>query len=83
MAKTLVGKVEHYFGKVGVAIVDLSDTVKVGDKIAIEGPSTMFEQVIDSIQVEHKPVQSAKKGDAIGIKVKDKVREKDNVFRVV
>ena len=82
MAKTLVGKVEHYFGKVGVAIVDLSDTVKVGDKIAIEGPSTMFEQVIDSIQVEHKPVQSAKKGDAIGIKVKDKVREKDNVFRV-
>ncbi len=82
MAKTLVGKVEHYFSKVGVAIVDLSDTVKIGDKIAIEGPSTMFEQVVDSIQVEHKPVQAGNKGDAIGIKVKDKVREKDNVFRV-
>ena len=83
MEKKLIGQISHYYGKLGVAVVDLTDIMKVGDKISIEGPSTNLEQVVDSLQIEHKNVQAAKKGQSIGMKVAGTVREKDNVYRVV
>ena len=83
MEKKLIGQISHYYSKIGVAVVDLTDLLKVGDKISIEGPSTSVEQVVDSMQIEHKDVQAAKKGQSIGMRVSDKVREKDNVYRVV
>lgn len=70
-----VGKVTHYYGKIGVAIVELSDTLKVGDKIKVEGNRTEFEQTVDSLEVDHKPVQEAKKGEVVGMKVREKVNE--------
>lgn len=81
--KKLVGKVTHYFTKIGVAVVELLDTLKTGDKISIEGATTNFEQKVESMQIEHKPVEEAKKGDSIGLKVEDRVREGDLVYRVV
>ena len=81
--KELVGKVTHYFTKIGVAVVELLDTLKTGDKISIEGATTNFEQKVESMQIEHKPVEEAKKGDSIGLKVEDRVREGDLVYRVV
>jgi selenocysteine-specific translation elongation factor len=80
--KKLIGKVTHYFGKISVAGIQLSGTLKVGDKISIEGATTNFEENIDSMQIDNRPVIEAKAGDMIGIKVKDKTRMGDNVFIV-
>jgi translation elongation factor EF-1alpha len=78
--KKSVGKVTHYFSKIGVAVIELSANLGVGDKISIEGPTTNLQQTVESMQIEHKPIQSAKSGQAIGMKVADKVREGDDVF---
>ena len=73
--KKLVGKVTHYYSKISVAVIELTASLSVGDEISIEGETTNFTQPIESMQVMHKNIQEAKKGDAIGLKVKDKVRE--------
>lgn len=77
-----IGKVTHYYGKIGVAIVELSDGLRVGDKIKVEGNRTEFEQTVDSLQVEHQPVQEAKRGDVIGLKVVEKVSEGAVVYKL-
>ncbi len=79
----LIGKVTHYFSKIGVAVIELSDVLSVGDTIRIVGgEETDFEQTIDSMEIEHEKIEKAKKGDAIGIKVKEKVREGYKVYKV-
>ena len=83
MEEKLIGKITHYFGKISVAIVELSGVLKAGDKIHVKGGSTDFEQDISSIQIEHENVEKAKKGDAIGLKVDEKVREGDEVYLIV
>jgi len=75
-----VGKVFSYFTKIGVAAIEVTGNLKVGDKIRIKGATTDFEQKVDSMQVEGKNVDAAKKGDSIGIKVKDRVRPHDVVY---
>ena len=80
--KKLVGKVRHYFSNINVAVIDLSSTLKVGDEISIEGSSTNVTQKVDSMQIEHKSVEEAKKGQSIGLKVADRVREGDVVFKL-
>ena len=82
-AKILVGKVAHYFQKISVAIVDLTDELKSGDQISVEGPTTNLRQVADSMQIEHDKVDVAKAGQSIGLKVAGPVKEKDNVYKVV
>lgn len=77
-----VGKVTHYYGKIGVAIVELSDGLKVGDKIKIESNRTEFEQAVDSMEVEHKPASEARRGDIIGMKVVEKVSEGATVYKL-
>ena len=81
--KKLIGKITHYFGKIGVAVVELEDEVNVGDEISIEGAVTNIRQTIESMQIEHKNIETAKAGESIGLKVVDKVREGDQVFRIV
>jgi len=78
----LVGKVTHYFGKIGVAIIELSDGLKTGDNIRITGGDTDFEQTVESIEVEHKKVETAKKGETVGLRVEQKVREGYNVYKI-
>ncbi len=80
--KKLIGRITHYFDKIGVAVIELSDTLKVGESISIEGATTNFQQKVDSMQVEHKNIEEAKAGDQVGMKVTDRVREHDQVFRV-
>jgi putative protease len=77
-----IGKITHYFGHIGVAVVELSDKLKTGAEIQIKGATTDFKQKVDSMQIEHKNVDEAKKGDSIGMKVKEKVRDHDKVFLV-
>jgi len=83
MEKKLVGRVTHYFPKISVAVVEVEDELKLGDKISIEGKTTNFEQIVESMQIEHKPIEIARKGDVIGLKVKDRVREKDFVYKII
>lgn len=78
-----VGRVTHYFTRIGVAIVSLSDTLAVGDKILIRGSTTNFEQTVESMQIEHKNVSVAQSGQSIGLKVNQRVREGDKVYKVI
>ncbi len=78
----LIGKISHYFGNISVAVVDLSDTLKVGDTIRITGGETDFTQAVTSMEVDHKKVDSAKKGDSVGFKVDQKVRDDYKVYKV-
>jgi len=78
--KKEIGKITHFFDKIGVAVIELTDNLKVGDIINVQGATSSFQQLVDSMQVEHKPVKSAKKGQAIGLKVKERVRPNDKVF---
>mgnify|MGYP001591397321 CR=1 FL=1 len=80
MSEKLIGKITHYYNSIGVAIIELTDSLKVGDTIQIKGKNTDFEQTVDSMQIEHEPIESAKKGDVIGIKTSQKVKEGDEVF---
>ena len=83
MEEFAIGTVEKYFGKIGVAAIRItSGEMSVGDTIHIKGHSTDFEQTVDSMQVEHQSVQKAGPGADVGIKVKEKVHEKDTVFLV-
>lgn len=82
MDKKLVGKIAHYFDKLGVAVIELSDTLNEGDEISIEGKTTNLQQTASSIQIDRKPVESAKKGQSVGLKIEGRVREGDKVFRV-
>ena len=77
-----IGKVVHYYTNLEVGIIELSGTLKVGDKIKIKGATTDFEQKIASMQIEHEKVEEAKKGKSIGLKVKKHVRQNDVVYKV-
>jgi hypothetical protein len=76
-----VGQITHFFSKISVAIVDLTATLNVGDRILVKGPTTDFEQVVDSMQIEHQNVKSAEAGHSIGLKTVLAVREKDMVYK--
>lgn len=77
-----VGKVTHYFTKIGVAVIELKAPLAIGDQILIKGSTTNLEQVVESMQIEHKDVQMAEAGQSIGLKVKDRVRENDTVYKI-
>jgi putative protease len=76
-----IGKITHFFSKIGVAVIELKAPLNAGETIAIKGPNTDFEQVVDSMQIEHQSVQRAEKGQSIGLKVRDRVRETDTVYK--
>ena len=79
----VIGKVFKYFSKVGVAAINItSGTVKVGDTIRFKGMTTDFTQQIDSMEIDRQRVDSAGAGQSIGIKVKDRVRENDTVYKM-
>lgn len=78
-----VGKVSHYYDKLNVAIIDLDGTLSVGDKIKfVRGGEDLFEQKVESIQIEHEKKDSAGKGDVIGLKTNEAVKEGTEVFKV-
>ena len=76
-----VGHVSHFFSKIGVAVLELTAPLSVGDKILVKGPSTDFEQVVESMQVEHKNIQRAEAGQSVGLKLVQQARERDLVYK--
>ena len=77
-----IGLVTEYFAKIGVAGIDLTASLNVGDLIRLQGHTTDFEQAVGSLQIEHASVEAAKAGDQIGLKVKDRCRRGDRVYRL-
>ncbi|HUS52303.1 MAG TPA: translation elongation factor-like protein [Candidatus Bathyarchaeia archaeon] len=82
MADFKVGRVTHYYDKISVAVIDVLGTIAVGDKVKIKGRDQEFEQVLESMQVEHESVKTAKKGDTIGLKVDQPVKKGDEIFKI-
>ena len=83
MAEEKIGEVSKYFAKVGVAGIQVeSGALRVGDVIRIVGHTTDFTQKVDSMQLENQAIEKATPGQLVGIRVKDRVREKDQVFKV-
>ena len=76
-----VGRITHFFSKINVAVVELTAPLVVGDRILVKGPSTDFEQAVDSMQIEHKNIQRAEAGQSIGLKLAQQVKEKDAVYK--
>ncbi|MBR9680746.1 MAG: translation elongation factor-like protein [Candidatus Altiarchaeota archaeon] len=76
-----VGSVSHYFTKLGVCVIELEADIKEGDKLTIKGSTTDFEQVIGSMEIDRKKVTKAKSGQSVGTKVRERVREGDEVFK--
>ncbi|MBS3135073.1 translation elongation factor-like protein [Candidatus Woesearchaeota archaeon] len=82
MTEKEIGEVFSYYSKIGVAAIKINSALKKGDKIHIKGSTTDFNQTVSSMQIEHKKVDSAKKGDDLGIKVDDRVRPGDKIYKV-
>ncbi len=78
-----IGRVRDYFAQIGVIGIDLTAKLKVGDTIHIKGHTTDITQIVESMQIEHEAVEEAKAGDAVGIKVPDRCRAGDHVYRVI
>ncbi len=77
-----LGKITHYYDKIGVAVIALDDTLKVGDRIKIGKNEEFVEQEVTSMQIEHQNIEEAQKGQEVGLKVEGKVREGDLVFKI-
>lgn len=79
----LIGKITHYFPKIGVAVIELSDTLKVGDTIHIKNSDRDFNQQVFSMQIEHERVEEAIAGQSVGLKIDQKVHEGDKVYLAI
>jgi putative protease len=83
MVEEKIGIVEHFFTNISVAAIKITDgELKVGDTIHIVGAHTDFQQKVDRMEIDRNPIETAKPGDAIGIKAEDRVREHDVVYKV-
>ena len=82
MPEEIVGKVSDFFAKPVVAGIELTAVLKVGDKIRIKGHTTNLEMSVDSMQIDNAQVEEAKAGDSIGVKLNDRVRSGDTVYKI-
>lgn len=82
MPEEVIGRVSDFFARPVVAGIELTAPLKMGDKIHIKGHTTDLELIVDSMQIDNVDVQEAKAGDAVGIKVNDRVRGGDTVYKV-
>ena len=80
MEEKPIGEVTHYYDKIGVAVVKFSSAVKVGEMVKFKGTHADFTQQINSMQYDHKDIDGAKKGQEVGMKVDEKVKEGDKVY---
>ncbi|MFW6109813.1 MAG: hypothetical protein ACOC6Q_00055 [Patescibacteria group bacterium] len=80
--ETEIGEITHFYTNIDVGVVELSEPLRVGDTIHIQGATTDFVQTVDSMQIENEEIEAASAGDAIGLEVKERVREGDLVYKV-
>jgi len=80
MSGTQVGEVTHYYGKIGVAVLALTEVLRVGDAVHLLGHATDFRQRVASLQIEHQPVAEAGPGQEVALKVERRVHPHDKLF---
>jgi hypothetical protein len=78
-----VGHITHFFSKINVAVLELTAPLAVGDRILVKGPSTDFEQAVESMQIEHKNIQKAEAGQSVGLKTAQHAKERDIVYKKI
>ena len=79
-----VGKITHYFSKINVAVIEITDgSIKVGDEIHVKGHTSDFKQKVHSMQIEHEKVELAEPGQSIGMKMNEPVRANDLVYKEI
>ena len=83
MSEEIIGNVSDFFARPVVAAIELTAALKLGDKIHIKGHTTDLELIVDSIQIDNASVQEAKAGDSVGVKISERVRRGDTVYKVV
>jgi len=76
-----IGHITHFFSKINVAVLELTAPLAVGDRILVKGPTTDFEQTVDSMQIEHANIPQAEAGQSIGLKMAEHVKERDVVYK--
>jgi len=81
MPEVPIGEVTHYFSRVGVAVLNIQAPLRTGDWIRVRGHTTDLRQRIDSMEIEHQKIEEARPGDGVAIKVSDRVRIGDSVYR--
>ncbi len=83
MPEEVIGKVSDFFARPVVAGIELTGTLKVGDKIHIKGHTSDIEFTVDSMQINNVDVKEGKAGDSVGVKVSERVRRGDTVYKVI
>jgi len=84
MEEKLIGEVSHYWGKIEVAGIEITDgDIQIGDELVFRGAHTEFSQKVESMQIDGNNIEEAQKGDSIGMKIVQKVREKDKVYKII
>ena len=84
MAEDQIGVVVNYYAKIGVAAVKVTGgTIKIGDLLKYKGHTTDFTEAVTTMEIENQPVEQAQAGDLVGVKVKERVREKDRIYKVI
>jgi translation elongation factor EF-Tu-like GTPase len=84
MERKKVGEVFHFYGKIGVAAIRLTDgSLALGDTVQIQGPTSNLEQPVETLQIEHANVTRGEIGQEVGMKVRERVREKDFVYKLI
>lgn len=83
MSEVEIGKVTHYFDRIHVAVLKLSEPIRVGDTVHVRGHSTDLVQKVESLQVDHKPVAEAGPGSDVALQTQGPVHEHDRVFKVI
>ncbi len=78
-----VGRITHYYDRIGVAVLELFEELNAGEKIHIHGKTTDFTQRVGSLEIEHQKIQSARPKDEVALKVLEHVREGDIIYRVI
>lgn len=82
MAEAVIGKITHVFDRIGVGVIELTRALNVGDRLKIKGHDREFEQEVTSMQIDRAPVQTAKKGQSIGLKFDGQIKEGDVVYKM-
>lgn len=82
MAEKEIGRVTNYFSKIGVAVIKLTAPLKLGDEVRIRGGTRDFQQTVESMQVEHQPIEEAAPGQEIALKLDQKARVNDKLYKV-
>ncbi|MBN2202862.1 MAG: hypothetical protein JW700_01590 [Candidatus Aenigmarchaeota archaeon] len=83
LEKKFIGNITHFFPKPSVAVLELEDVLKAGDRIMVERGEESFEQIASSMQIEHQSIKEAKAGDAVGLKLDKATKEGAKVYKII